>query len=863
MSRRGERLSTDVTPSDYALSLVVRPGADRAYRGEVRIEVELARPTRVVELHAAELDIRQVGGEREGVPLAATVETFPERERIALRFPRRLPAGPLTLTLRFRGRLREDLRGLYRVRADGRSYAFTQLEAADARRFFPCFDEPSHKARFTLTVETDAANQVLSNSPIAATQRRGDRNIVRFRPTPRLSTYLLALAVGPLVASPRVRKGNTPIRVWHVPDKGGLHRFALETARECLSRLESYFALPYPYEKLDLVAVPDFEAGAMENAGAVFFRETLLLLDPATATAAERKRAAEVICHELAHMWYGDLVTMAWWDDLWLNEAFATWMAFEIVDAWRPEWRMWNDFQVHRAAALAMDALHHTHPIHTPVRNPEEASANFDLITYEKGAAVVRMLERYLGSRTFRAGVRRYIRRHRESNATASDLWRALSEAADEDVESLVRPWIERAGFPVLQLEREGPGAEITASQRRFRTAPAKSTGRRGTADDAGEEPWPLPWVGHIGTRPRSRLLRQRLEARRDRIEVPSPVRFVYGNAQEGAFFRPLHGETLFAELLAQRATLHPVERMGWIDHEWALAQGAHTDLDRFLRLLDAERDERHPDVLRALRGPLAFLEDRLAAQLGESTQTAFRERIVALFSPALREIGWGGGRRRGTELVRERRAELVGILGGIGAWSPLDVEAEEAFERYLEAPASLDSYLVDGVVELAARRGGVDRYARLRSAAREAMIPQQQRRFLFALASFREPALIGRTQRLCLGSSVPTQDTVFILIRLLANPAARASTWDFIKAHWEPLRRRMPPLLAGRLVEATPLLGGAAYARDVAAFFREHPLPAARRSTRQALERFRREATFCRLSRAPLRRWLRASAAS
>ncbi len=260
--------------------------------------------------------------------------------------------------------------------------------------------------------------------------------------------------MGELAASEPVHCGETEIRVWHVPGKERLVQFGLEAARETLARLEAYFALPYPYEKLDLVAVPDFEAGAMENAGAVFFRETLLLVDPETATLSEKKRAAEVICHELAHMWYGDLVTMAWWDDLWLNEAFATWMAFHVVDAWKPEWKMWNDFQHHRAAALGLDALTETHPIYVKVRTPSEATQNFDLITYEKGASVVRMIERFLGAETFREGVRRYIRAHQESNAVAADLWNALAEASGQDVEPVVRAWIEQPGFPLLRLRR-------------------------------------------------------------------------------------------------------------------------------------------------------------------------------------------------------------------------------------------------------------------------------------------------------------------------------------------------------------------------------------------------------------------------
>src|SRR5581483_9509968 len=296
---------------------------------------------------------------------------------------------------------------------------------------------------------------------------------------------------GDLESSPERHVGKATVRVWSVPGKSALTEFALDAAVESLRRLETYFDLPYPYEKLDLVAVPDFEAGAMENAGAVFFRETLLLVDPKTITVAEKKRVAEVIAHELAHMWFGNLVTMKWWDDLWLNEAFATWMAFKIVDDWKPEWRMWNNFEPHRAAALALDALANTHPIYAEVENAAQATENFDAITYEKGASVVRMIEHYLGPQKFRVGVRSYIRRHREANAVAADLWRALEQASGQPVAQVAKVWIRQPGFPLvsLSLEERGESNAIAVKQERFLASPITRVPR----SEAGV--WPVPLV--------------------------------------------------------------------------------------------------------------------------------------------------------------------------------------------------------------------------------------------------------------------------------------------------------------------------------------------------------------------------------
>jgi puromycin-sensitive aminopeptidase len=494
-----------VRPERVQVHVEVDPQKSPRFRGRVSIDLRLTRPRRALRLHAADLRVTRPRVLSEGRTLRGRVVAHPELEMIDVELPRRIPDGEATLELDFAGRLRSDLCGLYGASIGSRRYAFTQLEATEARKFFPCFDEPSLKARFEISVTTGARCRVLSNAPVRRTQRlSGRRKTVHFAETPPLSTYLIALAVGELESSRPICVGPTPIRVWHTPGKRRLSGFALEAARECLQRLERYFGVPYPYAKLDLVAVPDFEFGAMENAGAVFFRETLLLLDPSTSTLTERKRAAEVICHELAHMWYGDLVTMAWWDDLWLNESFATWMAFHVVDDWMPEWKMWHDFQHGRAAALELDALRHTHPVYCEVRTPAEASENFDLITYEKGASVVCMLERYLGAARFRRGVRRYIRRHREGNAVAADLWQALSEASGEDVNRVARAWIEREGHPLVEIRRRGRRIELRQERTALRPPQRRSATR-----------WPLPWFARVGRGRGSRLERRLLSRAR------------------------------------------------------------------------------------------------------------------------------------------------------------------------------------------------------------------------------------------------------------------------------------------------------------------------------------------------------------
>lgn len=862
---RAFRLDPALRPERYRLSIEVDPARSADVRGVVEIELSLAKPAREIVLHAADLQIESASARHGDTTTTLSARLDPSREALVLRAPRALAAGPLVLRIAFASTLRGDLRGLYAASSGDRKYAFTQLEAADARRFFPCFDEPSFKARLALDVTTDARNAVIANAPAQReeTLANGRKRVV-FEETPLLSTYLYALAVGDLVASKPVRCGKTEIRVWHVPGKEALTGFALECGRETLARLERYFDLPYPYAKLDLVAAPDFEAGAMENAGAVFFRETLLLVDEATVTLAECKRVAEVVCHELAHMWYGDLVTMAWWDDLWLNEAFATWMAFQIVDDWKPGWKMWLDFEHHRAAALGLDALANTHPIYGPVATPAEATENFDLITYEKGASVVRMIERWLGPETFRAGVRAYVRRHRESNTVAADLWRALAEASGQDVAKVARAWIETPGFPLVGVRtRRADGAtRLELTQQRFHAAGPKRGGARAAAKRRGAGAmaarWPIPLVvKRVDARGGAERVRHVLAKARDAIVLPDPApALVYGNADEGGFFRPLHEGATFDVLCAHAGALAPVERMGLVGHQWALVRSGQAPLASVLDLVAALRDETEPDVLLALRGPLSFIDDQIAPAAGSEVLAGFRGWLAETFAPGFEALGWDPSKDEPTD-VRVRRAALLGLAGDLGAHPRTVATAIERAEHYVDDRTSLDANLADGAVTLAARHGDARRWTRFEAAVRRAETPQERRRFLMALGEMRERALVDRTLAATLDELVPTQDVAILLVRLLGNPAARERTWAFVKRKFTALRKRMPPMLAGRVVEALSALQTPAHRRDVRAFFRAHPLPTAERALRQCLERFDLNTAIRRRTAPELRRWL------
>ena len=833
---RAFRLDPSLRPTDVDVHVNVNPQQGPGFNGSVSIMLRSESKRRKIELHAVDLRVSQARVHVKGAVHPGKIISHPERETIEIRFPEELPEGATRLELSFAGKLRKDLCGLYGATVDDRQYAFTQLEASDARRFFPCFDEPAMKARFRISVSTAARNAVISNNPEARVQRHDDgRKTVHFERTPLMSSYLVALAVGELECSEPTYAGSTEIRVWHVPGKGDLTAFALEAARETLVRLEDYFDIPYPYEKLDLVAVPDFEFGAMENAGAVFFRETLLLTDPHTVTLAEKKRAAEVICHELAHMWYGDLVTMAWWDDLWLNEAFATWMAYSIVDQWKPEWNMWHEFQHHRAIALSLDSLRNTHPIYATVRTPDEANANFDTITYEKGASVVQMIERYLGFEAFREGVRHYISRHRESNAVAADLWHALGSASGEDVESVVRVWLEEEGYPVVSVRRKTKeGSEVLElTQERFTERPLPKSTKKGSR-------WAIPWVGRLGERSgETREIRHLITHKRDHVDLAGVnPEFIYGNAGEGGFFRPLHSADELRKLESNLASLSVVERVGLVDHQWALVRAGRSPLRDLLGLIGSLGSESDPDVLATIERPLTTLANRLAPEISKDSPIRLRRWIRKTFGSQWSELGWEPASTESGDR-RVQRARILSLVGGLGREEELRAQASEHCQRYLSDRRSLDPNLADIVIAISAANGNEELYETILGAMRDAHTPQEQRRFLMALADFSTPRLIDHTLRLTLTPEVATQDVVFLLYRLLENSAATERTWAFTQKRWSSLSQRMPDRLAGRLLAALPLLGTRAYRTEVASFFRDHPLPSSDRLLRQALERF------------------------
>ncbi|HEY6477211.1 MAG TPA: M1 family metallopeptidase, partial [Polyangia bacterium] len=672
------RLPPEVSPRTYDADLRVDLDAGRF---EARLDVALlvASPSRQIVVHGVGLDIDSAAAELgDGRRLPATATADATSETITFVFPEILPPGAVKLALAYRGAFSPGLRGLYRAGP----LAVTQFEAADARRVFPCFDEPAFKAVWRIAVSGVPNDAVALSNGVATRDEndgRGGRRIT-FAPTPPLSSYLVALIVGPIVPSAVVRVRDVPICTWTTVEKRHLTSFAQETASAVLSRLEDYFGLPYPFGKLDQIGVPDFEAGAMENAGAVTFREVALLADPATAPLAVQKRVAEVITHELAHQWFGNLVTMAWWDDLWLNEAFATWMAYKIVDDWRPSWRIWMDFEAGKGAALALDALVSAHPIRAEIKNAEEAGESFDAITYEKGGAVLRMLEGFLGADRFRDGIRLYMRRHREANATADDLWGALGEASAQPIVKMANGWIRQTGYPLVSLSLgSGAGGEayVKLAQRRFFAEPG--AGARGSTTR-----WLVPIVlrfrDAVGIKEQPVLLAE--PAVRVQLAAEGAVAWCIGNAESRGFYRTAYDPEARGRLLPALGELRPAERVALVSDSWALVRAGEATIEDFLDLVASLHAETDHVVLDELVGKLSIIEHRFLAEADRQRFGAF---VADLFGAQAAALGWGPA--PGAREDDETRLRRTVVLRALVLLARMPAAVAEAQTRLPPAP--------------------------------------------------------------------------------------------------------------------------------------------------------------------------------
>jgi puromycin-sensitive aminopeptidase len=831
------RLPTTVVPSHYDLTFA--PDLDGAsFTGSAAAQVTVAEAGREIVLHALDLIVHEAWVEQDGRRLDARVTLDPEAETATLSLTGPLRSGPAVVHTAFTGELNDKLVGFYRStftdqHGQPRTLACTQFESTHARRAFPCWDEPAFKATYAITL--DVADHLLAVSNAAEVEREplGDGRVrVRFATTMVMSTYLVAFVVGPLEVACTVDVDGVPMRVIAPPGKADLTDFAAEVGAFSLRFLADWYGIPYPGDKVDLIAIPDFAFGAMENLGCITFRETALLLDRATATQAEQQRVADVIAHELAHMWFGDLVTMGWWNGIWLNEAFATFMEMLTVDAYRPEWERWVDFGSARSLAFDTDSLTTTRPVEYEVVTAEDAEGMFDVLTYEKGASVVRMLQQFLGEDRFQAGIRHYLQTHRYGNTETTDLWDAIEEAAGEPVRDLMDTWIFQAGHPVVTVE-PGSGDTVTLRQERFAFAADPESGVTAPQSPPQQVPVVLRAASDAGTAVHRVLL-----GRSATVTLGGPPRWIVGNHEGNGFYRVALTDDGLRRVAAVAATeLSPLERYGLVEDEWALLLAGRGSVARVVTVVRSLAGDADLSVCQRAIGVLGAL-DRVVGPDGQDRFAAFARGLLA---PALLAAGTTPAAGE-SERTTARRAALFEATARIGR-DRAQIDLATRWFAALGEPrtgtaATIGPDLADAVVRVVAASADAATWEILRDRARTAHTPQDRLRHQGALADSADPDLVLRLARLVLTDEIRTQDGLFILRRALANRHAHEPVWRFVEDQWAEITDRFPSSTVPRLVDGIRPVTDRALAHRIAAFLAAHPLPQGDLVIRQHLER-------------------------
>jgi puromycin-sensitive aminopeptidase len=815
-----------VLPTRYDLRL--EPDLERfTFEGQVVIDVGVSESVDQIVLNAAEIELKEATLRGAGGEIAVTGITYDEEyARATLSLEASAAPGEYGLDITYSGVINDQLRGLYRSvyrDGDGREHviATSQCQATDARRILPCWDEPDLKATFKTTmVVADGLEAYSNGEETGRTTLEDGRVRFEFSETMKMSTYLLAFIVGPFEATDPVLAHDTPVRIIVPQGNLGLTALAVENAVFCFEYLSDYYGIPYPERKLDHVAIPDFAAGAMENVGLITYRDAYLLLDEAKASQSELQACLDVIGHEIAHQWFGNLVTMRWWEGAWLNEAFASFMELKATDARKPEWKRWLAFaNLEVPWAMGTDQLVSTRPIEFEVNAPSEVEEMFDSITYGKGAAVLRMIEQFIGEEEFRTGVGNYLRKHEYANTVTGDLWEGLDGASDWPVGEIMDTWVNQRGFP--QIDVEGVPGGVRLSQRRFLAIP----------DETDTTIWKIPV--HLRGVVEGVAFEKKVLLDGDEMVVPvdGAIDYVVANAGGHGFYRTRYSDELFHGLMGNLDALDDIERYSLVSDTWAMVRSAQVPASDFLDLVGEFGDESEHAIWSVILGGLRSVEHHA---LAPEARPAFETFVRDLIRPALDRLGWEA-RDGETDLTRKLRGDLIAAQGNLGQDDAIIERAREIASAVLDGD-EFDPEVCTAALSVYSRHGGADEYTALWEAYQKTTAPTEKVRFLRSVAGVEVEDLALSTMDKVIGGDIRTQDGFWVFARLLGGDAGPA-VWRNARERWDKVLEVMPGMTRRRVVEGVPALSQPEVAADVKAFFAEHPIPEAARYLTQNLE--------------------------
>jgi len=838
-----QRLSGTVVPTHYTLTLT--PDLTAAtFSGVESIDVTLAEPSDHITLNAVEIAFQSASVNAAGKQQTATISEDKGKEQATFTFPEKLNAGKATLSIAYTGILNNELRGFYLSKTARRNYAVTQFESTDARRAFPSFDEPAFKATFDVTLIVDKNDTAISNTSIesdTAGPAPGKRTL-KFFTTPKMSTYLVAFLVGDFQCTSGESDG-VKIRGCATPDKIALTPYSVDVAKFVLHYYNNYFGIPYPLKKLDLIALPDFEAGAMENFGAITYRETDMLVDPKNSSVDAKREVALVVAHEMAHQWFGDLVTMKWWDNIWLNEGFATWMENKPVAAMHPEWNIDQMVASNENQTLGLDAAPTTHAIRAKANTRDEIEEMFDGISYGKAGAVLLSVENFLGPETFRKGVHAYLSAHEYSNATAEDFWNAQTATSHKPVDKIMESFVAQPGEPILTFG-EPAGGKVAVSQRRFFLSPSF------TPDPA--QKWTIPVCFKTG------IDTQKCEVLApddSSLKVPD-ARLFFANSGGKGYYRTTYPANVYAALVTNVETsLNPAERISLVGDEWAQIRSNKAKVGDYLDLVTALKADQDAEVINNAIGGVNSIYEKVAATAEE--KAALAAWIRETFAPEYAKLGPPSASDSPNTV--DLRAHLFEFLGDTGKDPAVLAQAREITEKFLADSSSVEPTLGNAAVTVAARNGDAALFDQLQKIAETSTNPEMQEGALHLIPRFEDPALVKRSLEYAASGKVRNQDALFLVALALYSDANRAQAWNFTKSHWDTLKTLLTPELGSSLVESTGSFCSVQDRDDVIAFFATHKVPAAERGVQHAVEHINGCIELRSLQQANLDQWLAA----
>ncbi|HET8773915.1 MAG TPA: M1 family aminopeptidase [Thermoanaerobaculia bacterium] len=831
-----QRLPRTVLPYHYELTFAPDFATDR-FDGEAVIHGVVSQPLKEIVLNALEIEFLEtkIGAQ------TATVTTEPEIARLTVAEP--IPIGPVEIRIRYRGLLNDKLRGLYLGTAKGKKYASTQMEATDARSAFPSFDEPDMKATFSITAIVDQGHTAISNGaqlsdtpgPVAG------KHTIRFATTPRMSTYLVALTIGDFQCI-RDEADGIAFGICGTPDKMPLAKYAMEATKFIVPWFNQYYGVRYPFGKLDHIGVPDFRSGAMENAGAILYRDAILFLDENASTPDDMRGTAGTISHEVAHMWFGDLVTMRWWDDIWLNEGFASWATSKPLAAWRPDWKMPLRNVAGTAGAINADSLRASRRIRQQASTPDEIDELFDGIAYGKTAAVLRMIESLIGEEAMRQGISSYLKQYSFGNATFHDFSDSIRQASSQPVDAILASFVEQPGVPLLRVSSACEGGEtvLTVEQQRFfLEANAPSNDQR----------WTVPVCYSAGGERKCAILREPKHTIRTSGCGAPP----FLNAGGSGYYVVEYSPAMLDALRASVASLGPAERIVLTRDEWNLVRAGRRPAGAFLALADALRGEREPFVVSNILNTFRPIRENIAA---DADRLALESWVRAYVQPLVKDLGYvsKANESHDDRILRELALSTLVESGG-----DLSVarEARKIVERDLVKPA-LDPIARKTLLPLAAAAGDQALYERYLAAMRAAKTPDEYYNWFYSLVEFRDPALIRRTLEWALTPEVKNQDAGGLIGRVVtANRSGRDVAWTWIEQNWDRIAAKLPERMRGTVTSTARVFCDRESLARAKAFIDAHPVPPAARGNAQALERVAQCAALRDLQSASLHEWL------